>query len=209
MQNSPLFLRQFQVLHPNIRDTAIRNRPEEETCQTVRQDQWRTLTSGMMTLPMELLDHISSPFQIEPRFPLMDKRLVEFCLALPPEQKLRQGWTRLILRKSMDQRLPTSIQWRESKTNFTQAFNENLMTHNLDLLTHIFENSSDELSPWVDWDIIQQMLQPGFNAETITDLWPVITLFPMGSAEKKEHSVNPDKNFSQGKNSFRRHHGEH
>ena len=58
---------------------------------TDREKQWRSLTSGLLTIPIETVDLISSPFKIEPRFPFMDKRLIEFCLSLPPEQKLNQG----------------------------------------------------------------------------------------------------------------------
>jgi len=39
-------------------------------------------------------------FSVRPSYPFYDKRLVEFCLALPPEQKLRDGWSRFILRRA-------------------------------------------------------------------------------------------------------------
>jgi hypothetical protein len=35
------------------------------------------------------------------RYPFWDKRMIEFCLSLPPEQKIKKGWTRMIMRRAM------------------------------------------------------------------------------------------------------------
>ena len=47
---------------------------------------------------------------------LYDKRLVDFCLALPSQYKLSQGWTRFILRKAMEGQPPSSVQWGETRS---------------------------------------------------------------------------------------------
>jgi asparagine synthase (glutamine-hydrolysing) len=46
---------------------------------------------------------------LETRVPLLDHRLVEFALNLPPRMKLRQGKTKVILRKAMRGRLPEAV----------------------------------------------------------------------------------------------------
>lgn len=53
---------------------------------------------------------------IEVRLPFCDVRLVELCFSFPPEQKLRRGWTRYVMRRAMEGILPPAIQWRRSKT---------------------------------------------------------------------------------------------
>ena len=55
---------------------------------------------------------------VELRYPLWDKDLVEFCLALPGSQKLRHGWTRAILRRSLRGIVPPEILYRRDKTDF-------------------------------------------------------------------------------------------
>ncbi len=55
---------------------------------------------------------------IELRYPLWDKDLVEFCLALPGRQKLRHGWTRAILRRSLRGIVPPEILSRRDKVDF-------------------------------------------------------------------------------------------
>lgn len=55
---------------------------------------------------------------VETRLPFLDYRLVEFALGLPPEQKMADGWTKLVLRKTMRGILPDEIVWRRRKIGF-------------------------------------------------------------------------------------------
>ena len=55
---------------------------------------------------------------IETRLPFLDYRLVEFLISVKPEYKLSRGWSKFLLRKSMDQKLPNEITWRKNKMGF-------------------------------------------------------------------------------------------
>ncbi len=79
----------------------------------------KTLSAPLQTLAFEELNKAAAANGVEARYPLWDKRLVELCLSMPPEQKLRQGWTRSILRRSLEGVLPREVQWRGSKVDFT------------------------------------------------------------------------------------------
>ncbi len=57
-------------------------------------------------------------FGIETRLPLLDYRLVEHAINLPIQEKIHDGWTKYILRKTMDKRLPKNIVWRTNKKGF-------------------------------------------------------------------------------------------
>jgi asparagine synthase (glutamine-hydrolysing) len=63
-------------------------------------------------------DRNSMASSIESRLPFLDHRLVNFLLGLPVGMKMKNGWTKYILRKSVTE-LPNSIRWRRDK----QAFN--------------------------------------------------------------------------------------
>jgi asparagine synthase (glutamine-hydrolysing) len=52
---------------------------------------------------------------VEIRAPFLDYRLVEFCCNLPLRQKVRNGYTKYILRKTIDEYLPSEITWRKHK----------------------------------------------------------------------------------------------
>ena len=54
----------------------------------------------------------------EVRLPFLGHELVEFVFSLPSEFKIRNGWTKWILRESMKDSLPTEIAWRRDKVGF-------------------------------------------------------------------------------------------
>jgi asparagine synthase (glutamine-hydrolysing) len=59
---------------------------------------------------------------VEIKFPLMDKRLLEFCLAAPVDLKVRDGYNRYLVRAGLDKILPPAIQWRNSKEAFSPDY---------------------------------------------------------------------------------------
>jgi len=54
-------------------------------------------------------DLVSSAFSLEPRFPFLDHRIVEFAVSLPPTQKVRKGRTKYILRNAMKGVIPDAV----------------------------------------------------------------------------------------------------
>ena len=95
-----------------------------------REDHWIGLTGGIIQLILEEADMAAAAFSIEPRNPFFDKRLVEFCLALPGDQKIRLGWTRWIMRRSLREILPKKIVDRGTKSDLSPNFSYGLMACN-------------------------------------------------------------------------------
>ena len=60
--------------------------------------------------------------QVEMRHPFFDRRLVEFLMRVPPDQKLNRGVTKVILRAAMRDVLPESILFRGDKASFIPLF---------------------------------------------------------------------------------------
>ncbi|MCU0724379.1 MAG: asparagine synthase-related protein [Planctomycetes bacterium] len=56
---------------------------------------------------------------MEARHPLLDRRLMEYLARLPPEQVLREGLTKSVLRRAMRGLLPEPIRLRADKTRFS------------------------------------------------------------------------------------------
>jgi asparagine synthase (glutamine-hydrolysing) len=54
---------------------------------------------------------------LELRHPFLDHRLVNFLVNLPAQLKIKNGWTKYIMRESMSE-LPDSIRWRRDKQGF-------------------------------------------------------------------------------------------
>ncbi|MCH9696655.1 MAG: hypothetical protein K0U68_00980 [Gammaproteobacteria bacterium] len=52
---------------------------------------------------------------ISGRSPMNNRELNAFCMAVPPDQMINNGWDRLLLRKAMQGKLAPDIQWRISR----------------------------------------------------------------------------------------------
>lgn len=63
-------------------------------------------------------DRNSMHFSIETRLPFLDYNVVETALSIRNEYKIRHGYTKYILRKSMESLLPADIAWRKNKIGF-------------------------------------------------------------------------------------------
>lgn len=101
------------------------------SARTEQASHYQTLMWGVMPSTLELLERTAASFGIEIRFPFWDRRLIEFCLGLPPQFKIRGGRTRWILRKAMEGLLPPAVQWRPDKSNIGHAFKHCLFKHGL------------------------------------------------------------------------------
>jgi len=73
------------------------------------------------------INHLAAADGVQRRHPFYDRRVLEYCLALPPTQKLRRGWTRWVLRTAMAPEMPPAIRWRAGKSNLAPTFNRNLL----------------------------------------------------------------------------------
>jgi asparagine synthase (glutamine-hydrolysing) len=70
-----------------------------------------------MTFPslITMNDRASAAFGVENRTPLLDHRLIEFAFRLPPELKLHQGQTKVLLRRASRGLVPDAIVDRPEK----------------------------------------------------------------------------------------------
>jgi asparagine synthase (glutamine-hydrolysing) len=57
-------------------------------------------------------------FSVESRLPFLDYRLVEMALSANDAYKIKDGWSKNILRRAMQGKLPDSIVWRNRKIGF-------------------------------------------------------------------------------------------
>ncbi|HEX7052150.1 MAG TPA: asparagine synthase (glutamine-hydrolyzing) [Longimicrobiales bacterium] len=63
-------------------------------------------------------DKANMGIPLEPRVPFLDHRVVEFAFRLPLDHLIRGGWTKWLLRKTVEDVLPRSVTWRRVKMGF-------------------------------------------------------------------------------------------
>jgi asparagine synthase (glutamine-hydrolysing) len=118
--------------------------------RTAREAHWRGLTSPLLAYALEGADKAAAAFGVEPRYPFFDRRLVEFCLALPPEQKLHRGWNRVVMRRAMAKTLPDEVRWRVGKANLSPNFKRRLLDHDRDVLEDVILRDPQVIEDYVD-----------------------------------------------------------
>jgi len=78
---------------------------------------YNTFMNGMEEL-LRYADRNSMAHGVEIRLPFLDHSLVEFVFSLPSHFKIREGWTKWLLRQSMEDVLPNEIVYRRDKIGF-------------------------------------------------------------------------------------------
>ena len=82
-----------------------------------RRSQLRLLRDGHLIRDTELLAASGARHGIEYRYPLLDRRLLEFALGLPSEQFRRGKWSRWLMRHAGQSLLPRDVCWRLAKAD--------------------------------------------------------------------------------------------
>ena len=166
-----------RVAFDNRRQTLERGRSSPP--QTAREAHYLELTSGVFPLVLAETNKASAALDIEPRYPFSDKRLLEFCLALPPDQKLHQGWSRIVLRRALANILPTDIQWRKGKADLSPNFDRGLLNTDRKFLDGVILNGPMDAKAYLDVDALceaytQLGVREGGEAELI--IWKIVVL---------------------------------
>jgi len=99
------------------------------------------INSGARAYALEFFEKMGTYWGIDVRHPFFDKRLVEFCLSVPPSLKLKNGLSRYILRQSMEEVLPESVKNRTGKGDLSQVSVRGLRKFDRDSILSILNNN--------------------------------------------------------------------
>ena len=147
---------------------------------TAKKDHYQKITEDILTV-LEFRDRTSSSFCIEPRYPFLDKRLVEFCYAVPTEIKFKFGWDRYILRAAMSDILPKEIQWRPDKSVLIPFYEKNFILFEKNHLDKIIFSKNEKIEEYVDMNLIKDIYKEykagDAESDSIYWLWLVSIMF--------------------------------
>ena len=104
-------------------------------------------------------DKSSMAIPIEVRYPFLDHRLIEFAMRLPVSWLIRDGWTKWILRKSVEGLLPREVVWRKKKMGFPFPIKQ-WLTENVPDLRLIFANMDN---PFLSGGFWRDRLEDAIN----------------------------------------------
>ncbi len=106
----PEFRERMQQISP-ITKQRIRELP------SVRCNQLLLLHNGHITRRLEDWAINGAMHRVVYGYPLLDRRILDFCLSIPPSQFFKKGWKRFLYRNAMTGILPVQVQWKNLNMN--------------------------------------------------------------------------------------------
>lgn len=147
-----------QRIEANQLRAAWQNQQARPNCGD-RETNETVLAGALQTLALETLDKAAAASGTEGRYPLWDKRLVEFCLALPARHRLRAGWSRLVIRRALEGVLPPEVQWRTTKNNFMGELRRSLRIYETERLQALANDENLMLRSYVNWNQLRSFVE--------------------------------------------------
>ena len=116
-----------------------------------RERQAREIAHPQIGAALERYHRVAATQRIEARHPFFDKRVVEFCLALPWDQKVRDGWSKRIVRRASAGLLPDEVGWRRGRwVRLGWRFLTAVVEQSGEFLARELSSDMSELAPYVD-----------------------------------------------------------
>jgi asparagine synthase (glutamine-hydrolysing) len=172
----PLFRKEFSEriqLSGRIRSESV-TFPNQRICHKQK------IKSCIMHYILELLDSTSSAFSIESHYPFWDRELIEFCLALPSKFILHRGYSRVIMRDSMNGILSNKVRLRPDKSQLNFGFERNMMHYNRQEVVDYIENRDVEFDGRLNQQAIRELCLKFLNGNCSNDeymlIWRLVTL---------------------------------
>ncbi len=124
---------------------------------------------------LRYVDRNAMAFSIEDRLPFLDYRLVEFCMQLPMNAKIENGWSKAIMRRTLD--MPEQVRKRRDKIGFYTPEADWLRAHR-DEYRSVFENEGfradrfiDRKAILADWDALMEKDSIGLFRYICLEKW--------------------------------------
>ncbi len=116
------------------------------------------ITHPHVSQRLEYCSLIARKYGIEYRYPLLDKRLIEYYLAIPVRLKARNGIGRYAIRKAIEGLVPEKIQWRNDKSGATIPTVFMRMINDQNMISEIINRakSNETIKRYIDLDKYEQ-----------------------------------------------------
>ncbi len=103
----------------------------DHTERTIHEE---ALTHPLQSTSLEVFALCAEASGVKVCLPFFNQDLIEFCLSLPSEWKMRNGLTRYILRQGMKGKMPDTVRLRQDKFDFGNNFKRGLLSNTSRLL---------------------------------------------------------------------------
>jgi asparagine synthase (glutamine-hydrolysing) len=147
---NPSFLKEVglkQFIEQHETNTILHNPLKEP----LKKRLYQNLNDGSLEISFNQRYHASLAFRTQYTYPLLDRDLVEFCMALPIDQFYQNGKSRSLIRRSMADYVPENILQRTSKFATSPNMKQRVKSE-LEWLTQ------EKIKNWEDNHFISQVI---------------------------------------------------
>ena len=131
---SSVYLQQFTK---NMFEEFRGKKANTNSFNTLNQSLKHQINNGLTDL-LRYADRNSMAHSREVRLPFLNHKLVEFLFSIDSNYKIRNGWSKFILRNSIENIVPEKIVWRKDKIGFappkSNEISDNLVQKSIDTL---------------------------------------------------------------------------
>jgi asparagine synthase (glutamine-hydrolysing) len=110
----------------------------------------------------------------------LDRRLVELCLALPWDQKVRDGWSKSIVRRAMEGILPDAVRWRRGRwVRLGPRFLDDAIATRFTRAEALAADTVSALTPYVDlhaWRAMVERFDASRDPIEAASIWQTLLL---------------------------------
>ncbi len=89
--------------------------PRKYVFNTLHEHLSHDCSAGKLQTLLRYADRSSMAHGVEIRLPYLNHDLVDFIFSLPAHYKIKEGWTKWILRDTFSEQLPEQVAWRRDK----------------------------------------------------------------------------------------------
>jgi asparagine synthase (glutamine-hydrolysing) len=165
----------------NLRERLAALRRDHDTTldKNLKEAHAAVLNSPYITVALERYERAASAYSVEPGHPFFDKRLVEFCLGLPWEQKVHRGWSKVSVRRAMAEIVPGEVCWRRGRGGLGRDFIRSLLTLEREFIENVVSNQLEDIGEYVDTGAVREAYHRYVSRGTFeagAAVWEAVTL---------------------------------
>ena len=148
------------------------NRSTADHCDERWSAHVRAVTHPYVAVALERYDRVAARHGIEARHPFFDLRLVNLCLSLPWDLKVRNGWTKFVLRLATKGKVVDAVRWRHDFGDVLWRPTSRVIAEETSLLRSVLRDREDELVPYIDRAKLERVRQAiGGNLTDGQEVW--------------------------------------
>jgi len=137
---------------------------------------YESFNSAWVAHGVDIFDRSTARFGVEERHPFHDRRLYEFLMAVPDEQRARDFRRKYILRNAMRGLVPDAVLARRDKADFSILFIQALERMGGE---HLFDRMALESAGWVNRAKFQETYRERSANYIEANIWPLWTVFAL------------------------------